>query len=511
MRKNWITGAVACLWACGVAQAGIVVSHSGSGTLVRTISPVAGTTDQFDVFVAVENMASSGIATVTIQSNGTDRIRNLTIEGWTGATSGSPLVFVDINGNAATAAGAITELERIRYNPPPPGEIDATMSVRIELDPTAGTGRVGLPPSITPRNDLEAMTFRGIICRELTADVGPPSGFSPGNIGEIRINGDLRANIDADTIDFIVIDGNIGVPTNPGPGLEVRIDADGDLEVIQARNINADINVDGDIKDVYVFGSGDVAVEATDAVFEGELQCQDVTRDGIRIWGDLDADIDIQGRLGTTIGTRIAIGDDFRSTASISIGSGGMSRGITIGNMPSATGEWLGSISVNSVTLAPVPEYTQTDLGAGLLKGAVGEVPYGAHFFESIPAYDANSGNPGTLGLTATNPSQEITIAHYGIIGALAGGPAKPFTVYEAASSHCLGTCVHGSLVDKTHEWTLEAVGTGTTFRNMVLKGTARVNKHYHVEVNGTLKCRDVFGEPETATTKPYTFIFNTN
>lgn len=44
----------------------------------------------------------------------------------------------------------------------------------------------------------------------------------------------------------------------------------------------------------------------------------------------------------------------------------------------------------------------------------------------------------------------------------------------------------------------------------MVLEGTVRSGKHYHVDVNGTLECWDVFGAPGTPT-KPYAFVFNTN
>src|SRR5690606_31280923 len=145
----------------------------------------------------------------------------------------------------------------------------------------------------------------------------------------------------------------------------------------------------------------------------------------------------------------------------INIGSGGMSRGITIGWMESATGEWNGTIEVDGETLSP--DYTQVVTGGG----AVGQVPYGAHLFECVPAYDGSGA--GAIEVTGTETGKQVTIAHYGYI--LYTGTGKPFTVAEAAGSHCFGICVHGDLIDKTTEWTAEAIGQESTgYRNMILE-----------------------------------------
>lgn len=198
---------------------------------------------------------------------------------------------------------------------------------------------------------------------------------------------------------------------------------------------------------------------------------------------------------------RIAIGDDLETGASITIGSGGMDRGMTIGWMDSATGLWNGDVTVAGQLLAPTPEYTQTGLGGG----AVGAVPYGAHLRECNPAY--TQAGPGAV---SPGTGVKITIRHYGYV--FYDGTGEPYEVFEAASSHCDGTCIHGALVDTTSEWTTIGIGPDTNssgLRDMVLEGTVRSGKHYHVWVDGTLECWDVFGAPGTAT-KPYTFIFNT-
>jgi|GEM_PF-6312386 len=226
---------------------------------------------------------------------------------------------------------------------------------------------------------------------------------------------------------------------------------------------------------------------------------------GLRIWGDLEAHVTIADEM---IGdpdpeddiTRIAIGDDL--LGNISIGNGGMSRGITIGWIESATGLWSGSVTVAGQTLLPTPEYTQLVTGGG----AVGTVPYGAHLFECSPAYTASG--PGEVAVPGTQITADITIVHYGIIDY--SGTGKPYAVYESSGSHCSSGCNSEFFSDKTSEWTTTSIGADASLRSMILRGTVRDGKHYHVDVNGTLECRDVFGEPGTDT-KAYGFIFNTN
>lgn len=413
-------------------------------------------------------------------------------------TGGLPGISVDFAGDAVLGRGAIESIESVSIIPALPTQDQAGISIDINLDDSAGTGRVGDAGGSTR---IESLTFRNISCRELTADILPPSGFSAGNIGIITVNGDMTGNVEGDDITRIIVSGDIGVPGSPGG--KVAITADGDLDRVEAENINADIDVGLDMKSVYVFGSGDLSTPATDAVFQGSLRFRNMQNsDGIRIWGDLEANVTVLGEMRGAA-TRIAIGNDLEGN--IVVGNDGMSRGITIGWMPAATGEWNGNVTVAGQLLSPTPEYTQIMAGGG----AVGLVPYGGHFFESSPRYDSNG--PGSVSVSGTKTDQRITIKHYGYVRYL--GTPKPYTVYEAAGSHCDGTCIHALLYDKTSEWSTIGIGpdaNSTGLRDMVLEGTVRSGQHYHVWVNGTLECWDVFGTPGT-NTKPYVFIFNTN
>jgi hypothetical protein len=483
----------------------LVSSGAAGGTLTWSATPIGGNRYALDIEVA--NMPRGSFRFLTVTSNASDIIESCTIEAWGNGmgTGGLPGISVTFDGVAGGTKGAIESLESISITPALPGQDQADINVGITLDPTAGSGRLGNAAGTTR---IESLSFGILECRELTADIQPPSGFAPGNITSITVNGDMTGNVEGDDIGRILVSGDIGIPAVPGvdPGLKVEITADEDLDIIEADNIHADIYVNEDMKRVYVFGSGGLATPATDAVFQGTLRFRNMQNsDGIRVWGDLEANVTVVGEMRGAA-TRIAIGNDLEGN--IVVGNDGMSRGITIGWMPAATGEWNGNVTVAGQLLSPTPDYTQIVAGGG----AVGEVPYGAHLFESDPAYDVATGAPGAVNATDPPTDVTITIAHYGIIGALGSPPANLFTVFEAASSHCLGTCIHGSLVDVTDEWDDDTtIGAGPGLRNLILKGPPRVGKHYHVQVNGTLKCRDVFGEPESATTKPYTFIFNTN
>lgn len=428
-------------------------------------------------------------------------------------TASGPGTVIELRILGDELSGAISSLEVIEYIDPPAPRVPAGMSLFVELHPTLGTGRIGRDPTTTTIEVESNVT--GIDCREITANI-----VANGSISNVVVEGDVIGNITAGTIFDMDIGGDLG-PQRSGADLQLNVT--NNVQTIEATNVYADIDVGGNMRELFVYGSSNRGdIEADDAVFSGSLSCDTMNGgQGLRVWGSVVSgpamnrtSIDIADEMDG-ISSRIAIGKDLEEHASITVGSGGMFRGITIGWMDGTTGSWYGDITVDGALLSPVPDYEQTGLGGNpTLGGAVGLVPYGAHYYESFPAYDVNTGDPGTLGLTATNPSQEITIAHYGIIGTLPGAPAKPYVVYEAPGSHCTSGCSAELFSNKTSEWTTVGIGDGTNaigFRDMKIRGIARFNQHYHVDVNGTLRCRDVFGEPTTAATRPYSFIFNTN
>lgn len=501
MKRIWLAllSTVACAATPAAADIFVSVAAGTGGTLTWTATPLGGNRYSLDIEVA--NMPRGSSRELEVTSDASDIIESCTIVAWgdgTG-TGGLPSISVDFQGDAVAGRGAIESIESISITPALPSQDQPGISIDINLDDTAGTGRLGNAGGTTR---VESLTFGTIECRELTADIQPPSGLSPGDIGTITVNGDMTGNVEGNDIGNIIVSGDIGVTGSPG--VEVVITANGNIERIEADNINADIDATGDILDVYVFGSGSTTVEATDAVFQGSLDCQDVTRDGIRIWGDLEADITIRGELAGTVATRIAIGDDLATGATISIGTG-MTRGITIGNMESAVGEWNGDIIVDGVTLSPTPEYRQ----AIPLNGAVGVAPYGVNRFQSSPAY-TNSG-PGTLSVTGTE-TKTITLDHYGIIASRVTG--RPFTVKHGPGDFC-DPCPTPTLVDVSTQWSWEffdELGTDpiSDFRKIELTGPVIEGRHYRIRFDETLRCRDIFGEPDVAV-PTYLFVFNTD
>ncbi|MEQ8845009.1 MAG: hypothetical protein RIB58_09160 [Phycisphaerales bacterium] len=440
------------------------------------------------------SMPSAAVRIIRVTSDSNDIIVRANIE----ATGLGSVAAVRFEGDWPT--GQIESIEEIHYDAPISGS-PASINPVILLHPTAGTGRVGGDSSGC---EIQFHLLSIERCRELTADLVRVPGGDPGNITLIDVSGNVTSDlIEGDTISEINVTGNIGAVGDP-----VRIDADTDLESLRTTNLYGDLNIDGNIEEIYVYGSSSQGtLEATDAVFAGTLDCDTMNLGaGLRIWGDLDATVTIDDEMtGATDPasniTRIAIGDDLNGD--ITIGSGGMNRGITIGWMESATAVWSGNVTVAGQTLAPKPDYTD-DVEGG---GAVGRVPYGAHFFECDPAYTVSG--PGEVTVPGASTTANITITHYGYVKY--SGSGKPYVVYESPGSHCTSGCSAELFSNKTSEWSTTSIGATASLRSMKLQGTARDGKHYHIDVNGTLECRDVFGEPSTAKTKPYSYIFNTN
>lgn len=474
-----------------VSMADIVVQSLSPDTSVSSSTNLVGTDPVTGAGRYVVNidisMPSAAVRTIRVTSNSNDIIVRANIEA-TGSGSVASVVF---QGDWPT--GEIESIEEIIYRDPSSGTA-ADISPTIRLHPTAGTGRVG---GASSGCEIQFHSLSIEECRELTADLVRVPGDDPGNITLVRVKGDVTSDfIEGDTITEINVTGDIGASGNL-----VRIDADTNLVTLRATNLYADLNVDANVGQISVFGSSaEGTVEATDAVFGGTLDCDTMNGSGgLRVWGDLEATVHIADEM-IGAAARIAVGREL--AGNVTIGNGGMSRGITIGWMDSATGVWSGSVTVAGETLAPKPEYTQDVEG----DGAVGVVPYGLHKFDSFPKYTGSV--PGSIDVTGTE-TKEITIAHYGYVRRLATGDL--FTITEAAGSHCFGTCLHSSNVDVTDNWALDSVGPGTAnLRHMIIEGPIVEGRHYHVAVDGTLECWDVFGEPGTATT-PYLFIFNTH
>lgn len=372
------------------------------------------------------------------------------------------------------------------------------LNVRISGD----IGQSGsLSPSCHANTAVEAHQIASLWCDNVYEDItlisdglksdGVVDDFiiSGDFLGDLYVPGDLRE---------VTVSGDFGQS-----GTLACIEVGDDIEQLSATNIYASIDAADNVETVRVFGTSSLGtVEATDAIFDGTLECNTLSGgDGIRVWGDLDANVTIRDELAST--TRIAVGRDLNGAITFDE-SDGLKGLITIDWMDSGFGDWSGDVTIGAQTLTPSSgDYDETDVGGG----AVGLVPYGGHLFECNPAY--TGAGPGSIDVTGTE-TESITIVHYGSIAY--SGEGKPFLVYEAPGTHCTSGCSAELFSNKTSEWDATSIGggTGVSLRSMVLQGTVREGQHYHVDVNGTLECRDVFGEPGTAT-KPYWYIFNTN
>lgn len=326
------------------AMADINVVLAGSGSLDFDAINLGGNRYQLNIEVSIP---SASVRVVTVTSDASDIIQVCNIEAIGGTGSVVALNF------AGTSPGAIESVEAVNIIPPPFGLTPASVSVGITLHSTAGSGRVGNASGTTA---IEGRSFSTITCRELTADLMPPTGFDAGNISTINVTGAMSGNIDASNLTSLVVSGDVG-----SSGNNVSISVAGNLTTMTAKNVHANIAVGGNVQNFRVTGSGDDTTEATDAVFAGSLSCDTMNNGaGLRVWGDLEADVSIADEMvGTS--ARIAVGREL--AGDITIGSGGMSRGVTIGWMPSATGLWTGDITVAGQTLSPKGDYTQTGLG----------------------------------------------------------------------------------------------------------------------------------------------------
>jgi len=297
-----------------------------------------------------------------------------------------------------------------------------------------------------------------------------------GSINNLSVGGGLFAPVDAGgAILNIAVAGDIGTSMSP-----VSITADGDIRSVVANAIYADI----DASDPGGGGTWDVwRLQATSGTFSGSLSL-DRLRDptagstqGVFVYGDLDADVTIArsaleplevegdflpGRI-IDIGINLqknTINNQSQNTGEVSIkgilagdlwigrsllgpisitSSSGLQGQVVI-NARDDDGVWMtgddgtlgnGSVTVDGVSLSPIPWYDQTSASLG--GGAVGVVPFSIHFKDCSPASNTlreDECDDYYNALRRVGPSgfwPSVTLHHYGPIKAV--GEGKPFTV----------------------------------------------------------------------------------
>jgi len=222
------------------------------GFPVYTEDPVTG---KWTVDIDVEEKAGSTCCGIRVFVESTDEIviERINVTGST--PFGSSFMQLIVRGDELS--GSITSVESVNWIDPGFGRNPTPVDLTIDLHPTLGSGRIGDGVDSNPTTIESHNVFR-LMARSLEADVVTLPG------------GDIR------TID---IDGDIGKTTN-----EVAISADDDILDIRAKNIYADIDATNNVESIRVFGSGSDTVAATDAVFDGTLDCDTMNNGlGLRV------------------------------------------------------------------------------------------------------------------------------------------------------------------------------------------------------------------------------------
>ncbi len=357
-------------------------------------------------------------------------------------------------------------------------DVDGQVQAHIDADePGNGGGFVVEAASISSsgRVRLSAGNIKRV--RTFSGDIeGPITALSGGITQVTDVAGDLLADIAVEgSISSITVAGEIGTSTSP-----VSITTSGDIRAVVASAIFADIVASDpggdDTWDVWL-------LEVTSGTFSGSLSLDRLrdpevgSEEGVFVDGDLDADITISRSVLEPIevegdflaGRIIEVGRNLQTNTDqstsqnrgrikikgmpggdILIGeslfgpivveaSGGL-QGQVIINARDDGGVWMtgddgtlgnGSVTVDGVSLAPIPWYDQTSVSLG--GGAAGVVPFSVHFKDCSPASSTlrddecenYSNAPRRVGPGSAWPS--VSLHHYGSITAV--GEGKPFTV----------------------------------------------------------------------------------
>ena len=355
----------------------MTIDESGSGTFAEIRSVVEKSTSSPESFEIFRIQASGTLGPGEVAAEVIDEINiggDLTATVTAGPradNSDSDISLIDIGGdfyhaNIRAIYGAIGQIivggaieGHITGSPPRASQIFARDGIReIEADEMIDT-------SVWANYT------------ELTAplETGTMSRF------ELRTGG---CNADAAVTAYSLEEN--ALVSNPG----IVIPGDVDCCLWFQNTVTCPIEIEGDLNgSIFVPGGG--------------LDIGEETRGDITIHGNVGPDgwISCTGwnSLPGFIRTLVRIGGDFGGVSGTAfiyadalVDSG--AAGQIIINAANVDGEWLGDVDIDTTTLSPVPEYTQTGL-----VGAVGEVPFHLHDEDCLPA-NGGAITPGAFSVT---------------------------------------------------------------------------------------------------------------
>eukprot|EP01025_Chloroclados_australasicus_P060794 TRINITY_DN7858_c1_g1_i6.p1 TRINITY_DN7858_c1_g1~~TRINITY_DN7858_c1_g1_i6.p1 ORF type:complete len:453 (-),score=55.62 TRINITY_DN7858_c1_g1_i6:22-1380(-) len=410
---------LATFWlALSLARADLTVTAS-MGTIDCDIQPAGsvGGTPLYDIDITYTGTDISAAAEIKIVSDGTDAIRDITIETRTnplygGTTIATLLIDGDVMG------GKITGVRSIDWIAPSGGRLPARFQVNIDLSDTASP--FGLIGSDTAKEyTLEAHAFTSVRGSDCNANLTViQDTLTTDGLADIDLDGDMTGDVSCTYLRKLWVNGDLGTDSNP-----VDVEVLDRLENFFADSAYADFDVAGDLNLFQIYGSTGPGGTTADGVFKGTLTCDtalallSTTVPVIRIWGDLHADSTITIDDELSAGHAVRIGGSLEGDIDFNQ-SDGLKGRVTV-NWLDSGGEWNGDVIVGTQTLMPVDgDYPETGLGGG----AVGEAPYGLHRQACDPPYVGSTWHTFTPNVPCDPAGKEpltIDLVHYGAISNL--------------------------------------------------------------------------------------------
>jgi hypothetical protein len=345
------------------------------------------------------------------------------------------LVSLEIN-FASTAGAASDVVISVFENNPPNGTLGSIGTIRKGLASSAGTLRLASLSAPVITGPIEAANIGNVISSgNLSGSIVsvPQNGNAStafGRIGVIRSNqGNITASVTARgrVTEIRADNGTIGLP-----GAPVLIQTANQIDIVEARGVYANINNQWNYSQ-YGIDSGVIFLKTTNGPLAGGLTMRQIETSqplgGLDIAGNLESNI-VLGTASSASPGRIEEPVLVRGgfPAGYSITCKGITSQLNFNTAYSVTAPLptiAGSITVNGVSLSPLPYCNQTrdvlrgNAGATATGGSIALAPYMVHYEECEPSA---AGEPG-VPLTGENyhavggARSTIVLDHYGFVG----------------------------------------------------------------------------------------------
>jgi hypothetical protein len=439
--------------------------------------------DQFNEWRIKTNQLGGAFGVVRIFGDDiNDVITDIRIENPVGATINSFALNISNGpGDTRTDIGAIYHIDHL-----------ANANARISLINISGD--LGAPG---PFEKIEARSIQRLrIGGDCHADIVASSTTTQFSPTDVWIEGDWAsgsyANRSAALIDFIQVDGDVGVSPD-----KVKLWAAAPINRITVGG-----NFTGQIgeNNIFVSSHPDIGLVEIGGDFIGSAAMTINSLDELVIEGDFDADVTLTTAMPAD--SIYDIGGTFASTASIALPADGLVGQIVV-NSGNTSDDWLGNVTVGGVSLAE--DYTALSYELG--DGAVGSAPFNFHQRTSAPPSgldtdrDCNPFHTEDVTVTPVDGLDEVVISHYGPV--YVHGTGDHFTIEFKSDIFTGGG---PSWVDVSGQFEVVSANTNnaTAHRDVVIQPKSSSKTGFDASgrwrirpVAGKVKCGDVAGNPD--------------